>query len=168
MRILGVDYGRRRIGLAISDETGILATPLDVRHRGRTIRQDMLFFRLLVSKRAIDHIVVGLPYHMNGSAGEMVREVEVFVRQLHETVQRPVSTIDERMSSQTAQHRMIEGGVRKNRRRTMSDSAAAAVILQTFLDQQRSSNHPQIAATKTTTSFLPNGDTPESLRPPSS
>jgi len=167
MRVLGVDYGRRRIGLAISDETETLATPLDVWCRARTIRQDMAFFRSLVSKRSIDWIVVGLPYHMNGSAGEMVREVEEFVSQLRKTLQKPVSTIDERESSQIAQQRMIEGGVRKSRRRTMRDSAAAAVILQTFLDRRRTSTDQKVADA-TTLSSLPAADTPESLRRPDS
>jgi len=169
MRILGVDYGRRRIGLAISDETETLATPLDGYRRARTLRRDMEFFRSLVAKRSINRIVVGLPYHMNGSAGEMVHEVESFVGQLREAVQRPVDTTDERLSSRTAQRRMIEGGVRKDRRKEMLDSAAAAVILQAFLDAQRSrKGSARTAEDEATTSSLPAADTPESRQRPSS
>jgi putative Holliday junction resolvase len=78
MRVLGIDYGRRRIGLALSDEGGILASPLPTYVRGRSEGRDIAALSSLIDKHGVTAIVVGLPLNMDGSRGEMAREAEEF------------------------------------------------------------------------------------------
>ncbi len=136
MRVLGIDYGRRRIGLAISDPDGILATPLPVYAR-RGARADIEYIVRLAREKDAEMIVIGLPLNMDGSAGEMVDEVAVFADRLRERVQIPVVTFDERLTTAEAERVLIQANLSRKKRKGVRDSLAAVLILQGYLDQLR-------------------------------
>jgi len=137
MRILAIDYGRTRFGLAMSDEDEILASPLPVHTCRRTRHADLAYIRSLARRQGIGAIVVGHPLNMNGSAGEMAQEAEAFARELAESTGLSVVLVDERGTTQEANRVLREGRVAGKRRRDLRDGLAAVQILQSHLDQRR-------------------------------
>ena len=145
MRALGIDLGRRRIGLAISDATQTLARPLRAIERGPS---DRLAIKDLVS--AVDElsaegdglalIVVGLPSRLDGSPSEETGHVQEMVTALRRRVRVPVVLQDERLSSHEADSRLAVGERDWRKRKARLDAAAAAVILQDYLDRRPLSN----------------------------
>jgi putative holliday junction resolvase len=133
-RILGIDYGDRRIGFAVSDPTRFLASPHSVHERKRP-GDDVQAVLDLCRTIEIDLIVVGLPLNMDGSRGTAVDKVEDFIRRLRGKTDRPIITADERLSTVTAEGAMIEGGVSRKKRKGRIDQLAAQIILQQYLDE---------------------------------
>ncbi len=136
-RILAIDHGTVRIGLALSDETEIVASPfktIDAHHEPeRTIAR-------IVKEKHIGKIVIGMPYHMSGDKGGAAERVEKFAtslgKELHHSV--PIDFVDERLSSVEAQAAMSRAGITgKRERNEIVDQLAAVVILQEYLNQQR-------------------------------
>ncbi|MFC2079265.1 Holliday junction resolvase RuvX [Candidatus Bipolaricaulota bacterium] len=136
MRILGIDYGRRRIGLAVSDEAEFLARPLDPYQRSHSLRKDVAYLAQRGREFEAGTIVVGLPLNMDGSKGEMAVEVEKFVDQLQQIAKVAVVTFDERLTSSEAERVLLEGNVKRRDRKRLRDGLAAALILQGYLDSQ--------------------------------
>jgi putative Holliday junction resolvase len=136
MRILGIDYGRRRLGLAVSDEEGVLASPVST-YRRRSERQDLAYLVTLVAERGIGTIVVGLPLNMDGSLGGMAEEVAVFAERLKSLTNVPVVWFDERLTTQEAERVLVEADLSRKRRRPLRDALAATLILQGFLDRRQ-------------------------------
>ncbi len=136
MRILGIDYGRRRLGLAISDEGGILASPLPVYAR-RGEKEDLTFLSNLASERKAERIVLGLPLNMDGSSGEMADEVVAFAAALREESGLLVGTFDERLTSVEAERVLVQANLSRKRRKGLRDSLSAVLILQGYLESQR-------------------------------
>ena len=139
MRALGVDLGARRIGLALSDPSGILASPAGIIVRGPDPATDHAALARRVSEAAVDVVVVGLPLSLSGATGPAARAVLAEVDALKALLDVPVQTQDERFSTVVATRslRQAAGGraVKASRRRTGSvDEAAAAVLLQAWLD----------------------------------
>jgi putative Holliday junction resolvase len=134
MRIVGIDYGRRRIGLAVSDEARFLARPLDPYARSHSIKKDLTHLAKLVEEFQATIVVVGLPLNMDGSKGEMALEVEAFAKQLRQATDTDVVFFDERLTSSEAERVLLEGNVRRKDRRQLRDGLAATLILQGFLD----------------------------------
>ena len=136
MRVLALDVGERRIGLALSDPTGLLASPIDAidlddhepAHE-RAARR--------ASGMELSEIVVGMPYSMSGERGRQAGRVAAFVRELSRLVKVPVTTVDERLSTAQAERLLRGQGVEPSREKGRLDSAAAAVILQAYLDSRR-------------------------------
>ena len=135
MRILGIDYGRRRLGLAISDETQTLASPLPVQYRRKTLAQDLRTLKELIAEWGIEQIVVGLPLNMDGSHGEMATESTEFANQLAAATGLPIDVMDERLTTAEAERVLIEGDVSRKKRRELRDGLAAVLILQSYLDR---------------------------------
>ena len=131
-RLLAVDVGSVRVGIALSDPTATIAQPLTV----IDCRREDVFARIhsLVAEHDVQHIVVGRPVTMAGVAGLAVQAVDAFVAQLRLHIQVPITFWDERLSTKAAERAMIEGNVRRDRRRGSIDKVAAALILQGFLD----------------------------------
>jgi len=133
MRCLGIDYGRRRIGLALSDPTLLIATPLVI-IENRGIKKTVLQIMDIIKENDIQQIVVGLPLHANGDESEMSREAkrfgEVFV-----ALGFPVEYVDERFTSFEAES--IIGNNRQSKK--IIDKVAASIILQIYLDERRKS-----------------------------
>ncbi len=133
MRHLGIDYGSKRLGLAISDEMGIIAGKYDTLE-SRGLRNDLERIKAIVEKERVEKIVVGYPRNMDGSVGDTARKVNAFVEGLREATLVPVETWDERLSSISAEKLLIEGDVRRKKRRKIIDQVAAVIILQNYLD----------------------------------
>lgn len=134
-KMLGIDYGDRRMGLAISDETGTIAMPwkqIEV-----TGREDaVLLARDLAVECGANCLVVGIPLNMSGTKGPMAEKAESFARALEKTTGLPVYRWDERLSTVQAEKSMLEGDLSRRRRRDLRDKLAAQMILQAFLDSR--------------------------------
>ena len=137
MRILGIDYGTQRLGLAVCDEDEIVATPLPMLRRSRSLNRDLMTLRSLVRERQIAAIVVGLPLNMDGSHGEMARNAEAFANELGKKVRLPVTCCDERRTTQEADRVLLEADLTRRRRKELRDGLAATFILQAYLDDRR-------------------------------
>ncbi len=131
MRILGLDLGERRTGVALSDPTGFLATPLTVLQH-INIEADLAAIEELVRSRGVEQVVVGLPLSLNGSVGPQARLVQRRVARLRDRLNVPIVLWDESLSTVEAKRLVHEAGKRVKRDRI--DAAAAAVILQSYLD----------------------------------
>jgi putative Holliday junction resolvase len=143
MRYLALDVGGRRVGVAVSDETGLIATPLTVIHR-RSKAEDFAQVARLAREQGAGGLIVGHPLNDDGSAGPQARRIERYAAALSEALhadglELPLILWDERMSTQHAQEAMIAAGRKAKNRRARIDAVAAAVFLQDFLDERRTS-----------------------------
>jgi putative holliday junction resolvase len=142
-RRLGVDVGKVRVGVAISDPDGILATPLvtlsrDMGAAADSVPADIAGLVQLVGEHEVVQIVVGLPVRLNGAEGAAAIDIRAYAERLAQAVgQVPIALADERMSTVVATRRLAERGVRGRRQRAVVDQAAAVEILQSWLDAQR-------------------------------
>lgn len=132
-RWVGIDYGDKRIGLAISDPMGIVATPLDTVENGSRDRS-VATIAALIQEREIAGVVVGRPTNMDGSKGPRVQITEAFVNALTEATSVPVRWWDERLTSASVERVLIAAGTRRDKRKMVVDKLAAQQILQGFLD----------------------------------
>lgn len=132
-RILGLDIGDKRIGLAVSDEIGITAQPIGKIDRSQT---DADFRKIIEVAEEYDaaRIVAGLPKRLNGSYSPQTEKVEAFIAELKERTDIPVRTWDERLTTKSAEATLIQGNVRRKARRKVIDSMAAQIMLQHYLD----------------------------------
>lgn len=143
MRYLGVDFGRRRIGLALSDDTALLATPWRSVSSGGTPAaaaravQDIVAAAATEPDGGIGALVVGLPRRLNGEETDLTPEVRTFAAALEAATGLAVHLQDERLSSREAESRLAERDRDWRRRKLRLDAAAAAIILQDFLDSRR-------------------------------
>lgn len=131
MRVLGLDVGDRRVGLALSDPTGLLASPFGFVERGPSDLADIV---RIAEENEVAEIVVGLPLSMSGDSGAQAGKVRGFIRELRSQTDLPIKTVDERLSTVQAQGMLQQSGRRRRRDRGQLDAAAAAVILQAYLD----------------------------------
>jgi putative Holliday junction resolvase len=134
-RILGIDYGNKRIGIAITDPLQIFASPLT------TVRNEEFdsFLAEYMKKEAVDAFVVGYPVQLNNQPSESVKYINPFIRKLKKSFpEKPIHLVDERFTSGMAMRTMIEGGVGKRDRKDkgMVDRISASIILQSFLDKK--------------------------------
>ncbi|QSO52614.1 Holliday junction resolvase RuvX [Alicyclobacillus curvatus] len=132
-RILAIDYGTVRIGLALSDPSGFLAQSLDVLKR-RSDDDAIMRIAEIAREREASEMVVGLPLNMNGSEGEKADICRAFAAKLEERTGLPVHLFDERLTTVAAQRTLIEQDVRRSKRKQVVDAVAATVLLQTYLD----------------------------------
>jgi putative holliday junction resolvase len=131
-RVLGVDFGTKRVGLAISDGSGVLATPLDVVPRERTVE----VVKSLVIEMDVAKIVVGLPTALGGHEGASADDARSLGKDLHNATDLPVVYHDERFTSRMAETTLLGKGMKRRDRRQQVDKIAAAIILQDYLDNQ--------------------------------
>jgi putative Holliday junction resolvase len=133
MRILALDHGTKRIGVAVSDELKVIAQPLEFvpaepfHHFIKRLQQ-------LIQDNEVELILVGMPRNMDGSWGTAALKVEEFIEDLKSAVSVPIKTWDERLTSAQANRALIEGGVRRVKRKQKLDKTAAAILLQSYLD----------------------------------
>ena len=136
MRVLALDVGEKRIGVALSDPTGLLATPLTtIERKGQDSDIDEAL--RLATEHEVSEIVVGLPLSMSGRRGPQAGRVDAFVRALAQRTDIPLKSVDERLSSVQAERMLRESGVEPSKNKARIDSAAAAIILQSYLDSMR-------------------------------
>ncbi len=137
MRVLGLDLGSKRIGLAISDSEAAFAFPAGtLRSSGR--KADIAAVREIIAEREIGRVVIGLPRHMDGRKGPEAQAAEDFAHALRESTGLVVDTIDERWTSIEAERALHSQGRRGKRVSEHVDEVAAAIILRTYLELQRS------------------------------
>lgn len=136
MRALGIDLGSKRIGIAVSDRTGTIASPLTMLQRSGSVRRDHEAIRALVVEEEAEMLVVGLPLNMNGTSGPAAKAAIAEAEALATVVGVPVITFDERRTTVTADRALIEAGISAHARRKLVDKVAAAVLLQTWLDSR--------------------------------
>lgn len=134
-RVLGVDPGDRRIGLALSDSGRKVATPLEVIHRGRDAGSDWDRIGRIAREWEVALIVVGLPLSLDGSEGPAARKVRAEAAALADLTGLPVETYDERFTTVSAEAALTEQNVRGRARRDLVDMVAATVLLQAWLDR---------------------------------
>lgn len=134
-RILAIDYGRVRHGLAVSDGLGMASHALLALQR-KNPAQDLRHLSKVIDERDILRIVVGLPLNMDGSEGPMAKEVRKFGDRLGSDLGLPILYEDERLSTDEAETLLMDRGLRPSERRRLRDSLAAAVILQAVLDRE--------------------------------
>jgi putative holliday junction resolvase len=137
LRALGIDLGSRRIGVAVSDAGGILASPLTTVERTRDTVAVHRKLARLVADEEVEVVVVGLPRRLDGSLGPAAVAVEEEVAALADVLAVPVVTHDERLTTVTAHQQLQAAGVGGRRRRQIVDQQAAVVILQSWLDANR-------------------------------
>jgi len=132
--VLGIDFGRSRIGVAISDELRLLAHPLETIPAGKNAAKRIAE---IVRERKIDHVVVGLPRNMDGTFGAAASEAQKFVQELRALIPREITTWDERLTTVAAHRALREAGKKTRATRGYVDQVAAQMILQGYLDRQQ-------------------------------
>lgn len=143
MRIMALDVGDKRIGIAFSDPTGTLATPFGATERGAKTSDDVAEILRLAEREGAGEIVVGMPYTLSGERGAQASKTAAFVRELRGMADIPIAAVDERLSTAQANRLLRESPSPKRRRkprrdnRARVDASAAAVILQGYLDGRR-------------------------------
>jgi putative Holliday junction resolvase len=137
VRALGIDLGSKRIGIAVSDLTGTVASPLVVVPRSKSRRHDLDTLARLVREEEAEIVVVGLPLTMAGEHGPAARAATAEAERLATVVDVPVVLHDERLTTVTADRAMMEADLRAPERRKIVDKIAAAIMLQSWLDARR-------------------------------
>ena len=133
MRILALDPGTVRIGVALSDETRTIALPLEF-IPAEPFSDFVVRMKEIIREKQVDLILVGIPRNMTGSYGPAALTVQDFVTVLKEAIPMPVRTWDERLTSVQANRFLIDSGMKRDKRKTKVDQTAAAILLQSFLD----------------------------------
>ena len=136
MKVLGIDYGDARIGLAISDEIGIIATPI-MTYKSQSMRKDIDFISRLAHEKGVGLIVLGLPLNMNGTSGDRVNKTQAFGRVLQKVSGIDIVYKDERLTTIYADRALTEGNVSNKKRKQVIDTMAAQIILQGYLDSKK-------------------------------
>lgn len=135
-RLIGIDYGRKRVGVAVSDPLGIFASPLETVPSAKIID----YLKKYAESESVIRFVVGYPVNMNGKPSEAAADVDIFLKQLSRHFPAvPVSLEDERFTSVLAHRAMIDGGMKYSDRRDKNsvDRISAALILQSYLDKKK-------------------------------
>jgi putative Holliday junction resolvase len=133
MRILALDHGSRRIGVAVSDETRTIAQPLEF-IPAEPFAGFLDRLKQLIREKEVGLILIGLPRNMDGSYGPAAEKVQTFLGVLANAITVPLKTLDERLTSAQANRVLIQGGVRRDKRKQKVDQMAAAILLQSYLD----------------------------------
>lgn len=135
-RVLCVDYGHKRLGMALSDELGITAQPFGkIEEESEEARIEQI--KKVVEEHDVVEVVVGLPLTLKGDVAQGASRVIAFARHLHQQLYLPVVTWDERLSTKESERILIDAGMSRAKRKQVVDSVAAAVILQSYLDARR-------------------------------
>lgn len=131
-RILGIDYGTKRTGVAVTDPLKMIASPLDT----IDTHQLLPYIHRYLKNKEVEHIVIGLPKSLNNEPTDATKAVEKFAKRLKSQIAIPITFVDERFTSKMAFQAMIDGGMKKKNRRNKSniDKLSATIILQSYLE----------------------------------
>ena len=135
MRILAIDHGTKRMGIAVSDELQMIAQPVEF-IPAEPFAEFLARLKELLREKQVELIVVGMPRNMDGSYGPAALKVQDFVAVLRNAVTVPIRSWDERLTSVQANRFLLEGNVRREKRKEKVDKMAAAILLQSYLDGQ--------------------------------
>jgi putative Holliday junction resolvase len=133
-RVLGLDLGQSRIGVAISDDRGRVAVPFGTVHTGAP--EDVKAIARIVAENGVSEVVVGLPLNLSGESGASAHRARAFANALEGFLGIPIALQDERLSTVEAERALRAAGVSGRRRRSLADQSAAVVILQAYLDRR--------------------------------
>ena len=133
-KIIGLDIGTVRIGIATSDILGIIASPYEV-YKRRNMYLDVRYMKTIQDKLEADTFVIGLPLKLDGSEGESVQMVKDFAEELSKITDAKIIFQDERLSTVSAERILIESNMRREKRKNVIDQVAATIILQNYLDK---------------------------------
>jgi putative Holliday junction resolvase len=133
MRILALDHGTKRIGVAVSDEMKMIASPLEY-IPAEPFADFLARLKEIIREKEVEFILIGMPRNMDGSYGPAALKVQEFVAVLKDALTTPIKTLDERLTTVQAQKFLIQGGVRRDKRKEKVDKTAAALLLQSYLD----------------------------------
>jgi putative holliday junction resolvase len=134
MRILALDHGTKRIGVAVSDAMKMIATPLEY-IPAEPFADFLARLKEIIREKEVELILIGMPRNMDGSYGPAALKVQEFVAVLKNAVAIPIKTLDERLTTVQAQRFLIQGNVRREKRKEKVDKTAAAILLQSYLDR---------------------------------
>lgn len=137
---LGLDVGRKRIGVAGCDGTGLIAAGITTIHR-TSFEADLQQIQALIERREVTVLVIGLPYNLDGSIGFQAKQVQKFSDRLQKALQLPIEFVDERLTSVEAENQLKEQKRYSSYNKGLVDQQAAQIILQQWLDQRRSVKH---------------------------
>lgn len=140
-RILALDHGTKRIGVALSDELGWTAQPLETFER-RTLDRDIAHIQALVRVHEVGQVLLGLPFRLSGEEGPAAQAVRRFVERLQAALPVPVVTWDERMTTKAAEELLIAADVSRKKRKGAVDRVAAAILLQSYLEAHAQETEP--------------------------
>jgi putative Holliday junction resolvase len=133
MRILALDHGTKRIGVAVSDEMKMIATPLEY-IPAEPFADFLARLKEIIREKEVELIIIGMPRNMDGSYGPAALKVQAFVAVLKDALTIAIKTLDERLTTVQAQKFLIQGNVRRDKRKEKVDKTAAAILLQGYLD----------------------------------
>ena len=133
MRILALDHGTRRVGVAVSDELQLIASPLEF-IPAEPFEDFLARLRQILGEKEVGLILIGMPRNMDGSYGPAAQKVRDFVAALQSEITVPIKTLDERLTTVQAQRSLIQANVRRDQRKQKVDMTAAAILLQSHLD----------------------------------
>ncbi|MBA4150581.1 MAG: Holliday junction resolvase RuvX [Verrucomicrobia bacterium] len=133
MRILALDHGTVRVGVAISDELKMIAQPLEF-IPAEPFAKFIERLQQIIAEKPVELIIVGMPRNMDGSYGPATEKVQAFIVKLKEAIPTPIKTLDERLTSVQANRMLIQADVRRDKRKQTVDKMAAAILLQSHLD----------------------------------
>jgi putative Holliday junction resolvase len=139
-RILALDVGERRVGVAMSDLSATLASPYTTLP-AYPLQAFWQKLTTIIQSEAVERIVVGLPLSLNGSEGPQAQRIRAFIAELEQHVSLPIVTVDERYTTAEAQRMMIEAGLRPEQRKARIDEVAASIILQDYLNTTGRNSH---------------------------
>lgn len=135
-RVMAIDWGQRRIGIALSDESRTIASPYTVVHRSGSLDRDLDSIVDISKENDVTRVVFGLPVRLDGSVGLEAERVLEVAEKLGAKTEITVTTWDERLSTAAAEKALIGGNVSRVKRRSLVDQVAAALILQSYLDSE--------------------------------
>ncbi len=133
MRILSLDHGTKRIGVAVSDEMKMIASPLEY-ILAEPFAGFLARLKEIIREKEVELILIGMPRNMDGSYGPAALKVQEFVAVVKDAIAIPIKTLDERLTTVQAQKFLIQGNVRREKRKEKVDKTAAAILLQSYLD----------------------------------
>ena len=133
MRVLAIDHGTKRMGIAVSDELKMIAQPIEY-IPAEPFADFLARLKVIVREKEVELIIVGMPRNMDGSYGPAALKVQEFVAVLKDAIITPIQTWDERLTSAQANRFLIEADVRRSKRKEKVDKTAAAILLQSYLD----------------------------------
>jgi putative Holliday junction resolvase len=142
MAVAAIDFGRKRIGLAITDDDGRGAYPVGIMER-RSLNHDLDAIRSQLAERGVSRIVVGLPLNMDGTEGPSARAARTFAEHLGMATGVAVEMFDERLTSVEAEERLRSASTSRSGKKTARDAVAAAVILEGWLESRRTQSNPR-------------------------
>ena len=135
MRVLAIDHGTKRVGMALSDELQTVATPVGF-FSPKPMADFLAHLRKIISEKGVQEIIVGMPRNMDGSYGPSAENVRRFIGILEREILLPIKSWDERLTSVQANRSLVDAGVRRGERKEKADATAAAILLQSYLDSK--------------------------------